>query len=112
MPVSVRSTNVLALSYDEPTESIDNSPLNDLKETRCYMRVLPDGLANVVKIQPASSLNGGGHVEVIAQANVLPNTQQDIEIWITAVDLVGNESPKSAVIQVRIDMVPPAAPLF
>ena len=112
MPVLVKNTNSLDFSYTEPSTSADGSVLDDLKETRCYMQPVPNGVASVVKIAPASSVSGGGQVTVNVQAPVLPNTQQTFDCWVTAVDLVGNESPKSNVVQVRIDMVPPAPPLL
>lgn len=112
MPVLVKNTNTIGFTYDEPTKNFDGSVLDDLKETRCYMQPLPGGVASVVKIHPATTPSGGKAVDVIAQASVLPNTQQTFDCWVTAVDLVGNESPKSNVVQIRIDMVPPAAPLL
>lgn len=111
MAVVVKNTNTIEFSYIEPTESIDGSPLDDLKETRCYMKPT-DGLASVVKIEPAVAPTGGNKVVVVAQANVLPNTQDTFECWVTAVDFAGNESPKSNTVQVRIDMVAPKAPLL
>ncbi len=111
MPVVVKNTNSLEWSYTEPTTSVDESPLDDLKETRCYMQPV-GGVASVVKIEPASSSTGGGRVTVIAQANILPNTQQTFECWVTAVDSAGNESTKSSIVEVRIDMVAPKAPLL
>lgn len=111
MPVLVKNSNTLELSYTEPTLSADETVLNDLKETRAYFRVV-GGVANVIKIEPASSPVGGKRVTVIAQATVLPNTQVDAEVWVTAVDVAGNESVPSNIVPIRIDMVAPKAPLL
>jgi hypothetical protein len=111
MPVIVKNTNTLEFTYQEPTTSADGSSLDDLKETRCYVQP-HGGVASVVKLAPASSPNGGGAIDVIAVANVLPGTQQLLDCWVTAVDSAENESAKSNVVQVRIDMLPPAAPLL
>lgn len=111
MPVLSKNTNTLEFSYIEPTKSVDGSDLHDLKETRCYMKA-SNGLASVVKIEPATSPEGGGNVVVMVQANVLPNTQDTFECWVTAVDFSGNESPRSTPITVSIDMVAPQAPLL
>ena len=114
MPVTVKNTNNVEFAYDEPTVNNDaaKSQLKDLKETRCFMRVLPAGIPSVVKIQPASSVNGGGKVVVGAVAPVLPGQEAMVEAWVVAVDDAGNISPESARVQVEIDMLAPAAPLL
>lgn len=111
MPAIAKNTNTVEFTYQEPTTSADGSTLDDLKETRCYMQP-QGGVASVVKLAPASSPNGGGSIDVIAQASTQPGQQQNFDCWVTAVDTAGNESAKSNVVQIRIDMVPPAAPLL
>lgn len=114
MAVTVKNTNNVEFSYAEPTKNADTSgsALIDLKETRCYMRVLPNGIAGVVKIQPATSKNGGGNVVVAATAPVSQGEEKICECWVVAVDDAGNVSQPSSIVQIEIDMLAPAPPLL
>lgn len=112
MPIVVKNTNNLEFQYQEPTTSSNGAILDDLKETRVYMRVLPNGLESVVKIEPATALTGGGNVVVAVTAPVLPDEEKLLEGWVVAVDLAGNVGPKSNIIQVEVDRLAPAAPLL
>ena len=112
MPIVVKNTNNLEFQYQEPTTSVNGTALNDLKETRVYMRALPDGIESVVKIEPASAPTGGGNVIVAVTAPVLPDEEKIMEGWVVAVDNVGNVGPKSNIIQVEVDRLAPSAPLL
>lgn len=109
MQVTVKNTNNVSYLYLEPTLNKTGTPLTDLKETRAYAKI-GSGPASVVKIHPASKLTGGGSVQVDAVLPVLEDQEADVQCWVTAVDLAGNESIPGDLVTVRIDRLAPANP--
>jgi len=99
----------VTVRYQEPTTNKDGSPLVDMDHTSIYSKV--GDLTEKVGDQPASSINGGGSIEFKFIANVGADQEANVDVWATAFDLAGNESDPSPVNTVRIDHLPPAAPL-
>jgi hypothetical protein len=97
------------VDYDEPTTNADGTPLDDLKETRVYVK-LPNQAPSVATTVPASRPTGGGHVTTTITIPVAQGTVVAADVWATAVDTSGNESGPSNVVTVRIDLLPPAPP--
>jgi hypothetical protein len=85
------ATTTHAIDYQEPTTNADGTPLQDLASMRLYWRI-DDGPETVVTL-PVSSPKGG----VLRRFSLtVPATSGTLSVAVTAVDLVGNESARSA----------------
>jgi hypothetical protein len=101
---------IVTEDYDEPTTNADGSPLNDLGKTRTYLKLDNDPFAQNVEV-PATSPQGGGHITVEITVPVLPGESRTVTTYVTALDLVGNESVPSAQASLLIDRLAPAPPV-
>lgn len=103
------SDQAVTVSYEEPAESADGTPLDDLAFTRVYHSInggMPIGSPQV----PASDFIGG-QTRTTTITVVLPEPgKYTVEIWATATDTSGNESDRSNVIVKRFDFVKPKPP--
>lgn len=106
--VTVTGTQLRA-EYKEPSVNKDGSPLVDLKETRVYFQIVGKSPAVGLTV-PASSKIGGQPVSGDVLVPVLVDQEADVNLWATALDLSGNESGPSNVLQKRIDRLAPDAP--
>jgi len=85
------ATTTHAVDYQEPTTNADGTPLRDLVSMRLYWRV--DGGPETVVTLPVSSPKGG----VLRRFSLtVPATSGTLTVTVTAVDVVGNESARSA----------------
>lgn len=106
--VTVTGTQLRA-EYKEPSVNKDGSPLVDLKETRVYFQIVGKSPAVGLTV-PASSKTGGQRVSGDVLVPVLVDQEADVNLWATALDLSGNESDPSNMLQKRIDRLAPGAP--
>lgn len=106
--VTVTGTQLRA-EYKEPAFNKDGSQLADLKETRVYYQIVGKSPAVGLTV-PASSKTGGQHVSGDVLVPVLIDQEADVNLWATALDLSGNESDPSNILQKRIDRLAPGAP--
>jgi hypothetical protein len=99
----------IEVTYTEPTQNADNSPIQDLDHTSIYA----DGGSGANKMLdvPASSPNGGGAVIQRISVPVSDGQEADVSIWATAFDGSGNESAQGTVVTIRIDKLAPAPPV-
>jgi hypothetical protein len=89
------------LDYREPTTKADGTPLQGLRSIRLYWRV--DGGPETVVTLPASSIKGG----LDRRLNLtVPATKGVLSVTLTAVDVAGNESGRTAPVTKTI--TPPA----
>jgi hypothetical protein len=79
------------VDYPEPTKKADGTPLQGLAEIRLFWRV-DDGPETVVNL-PASSIKGGLDRRFIL---TVPATGGTLSVTVTAVDMAGRESARSA----------------
>lgn len=104
----------ITVRYVEPVENdVDEegntTSLTDLKHTSVYSVI--KGEKSKIQDVPASGPNGGGDVEIKFVTPLVGKREADIEIQVTATDLVGNESSPPTSKTVRIDGLPPKSPL-
>jgi hypothetical protein len=85
------ATTTHTIDYQEPTTNADRTSLQDLVSIRLYWRV-DDGPESVVTL-PASSIKGGS---VRRFSLTVPATRGTLSVTVTAVDVAGNESARSA----------------
>jgi hypothetical protein len=94
-------TTTHTIDYQEPTTKADGTPLQGLKSIRLYWRV-DDGPETVVTL-PASSIKGG----LVRRLRLtVPATRGILSVTLTAVDVSGNESARTAPVTKTI--APPA----
>ncbi|HEU4367144.1 MAG TPA: hypothetical protein VFV05_02815 [Methylomirabilota bacterium] len=85
------ATTTHSIDYAEPTTKADGTPLTGLTSIRVYWR-LDDGPESVVAL-PASSIKGG----LVRRFRLtVPATSGTLSVTVTAVDMFGNESARSA----------------
>jgi hypothetical protein len=84
-------TTTHTIDYQEPTTKADGTPLQGLRSIRLYWRV-DDGPETVVTL-PASSIKGGLPRRFRL---TVPATSGTLSVSVTAVDIAGNESARSA----------------
>jgi len=91
LAIPARPTTTHTIDYREPTTKADGTPLQGLASLRLYWRV-DDGPETVVTL-PASSPTGG-----LVRSFVLtvPATSGTLSVTLTAVDVSGNESARTA----------------
>jgi hypothetical protein len=87
------ATTTHQLGYVEPTTSADGTPLKDLAAVRAYYRI--NGGAETMVSFPASSLTGGANLTPTLTVTATSGT---LTVAYAAVDLVGNESGRTAVL--------------
>ena len=98
----------IGVEYDEPDQNADGTPLMDLDHTSIFYNM---GAADVkAKDVPATTLTGNGHIEVPFDVPITAGMERIIDVWATASDTSGNESPRSTTIKVRVDRLPPGPP--
>jgi hypothetical protein len=85
------ATTAHTIDYREPTTRADGTPLQGLAKIRLYWRV-DDGPETMVTL-PASSIKGG--LERRFRLTI-PATRGTLSVTLTAVDLSGNESARTA----------------
>ena len=100
---------VLSVSYNEPSQNADGSSLDDLDHTNVYFQVGSDADVKGPNV-PASSVAGGAAISTSVTVPVAAGQQASVTISASAMDVSGNESPRSASITKRIDRLSPAAP--
>jgi hypothetical protein len=89
------------IDYQEPTTKADGTPLQGLKSIRLYWR-MDDGPETIVTL-PASSIKGG----LVRRFRLtVPATSGILSVTLTAVDMSGNESARTAPLTKTI--APPA----
>lgn len=101
---------VVRLSYNEPTQNADNTPLRDLSKTTGYWTAMPNGAPLACVTTVASALTGGGHIEADCTVPVLAGQEADIAFTVTASDTTGNESRPTNQAVLRLDFLSPASP--
>ena len=94
-------TTIHTIDYQEPTTKVDGTPLQGLKSIRLYWRV--DGGVETVVTLPASSIKGGLLRRLLL---TVPATSGILSVTLTAVDVAGNESARTA--PVTKPIAPPA----
>lgn len=99
----------LRAQFDEPTTSVNNSALTDLKHTTVYGRANGGPVVALIT-NPATSPSGGGSVSLDILVNAPSGVVTGWEFWATATDITGNEGPSSNIVSLSIDRVGPAAP--
>jgi hypothetical protein len=85
------STTTHTVDYQEPTTKADGTPLQGLKSIRLYWRV-DDGPETLVTL-PASSIKGGLVRRLVL---TVPATSGILSVTLTAIDVAGNESARTA----------------
>ena len=106
--VSVNSVEV-RVSYVEPTENTDNSPLTDLGGTIVYYSLDGTNFVEAMGIEPTSP-TGGGTVIANIPVPVGEGQEADVHFHAKAVDGSGNMSGPSNTVVLRIDRLAPKAP--
>ena len=101
---------VVRLSYNEPTQNADNTPLRDLSKTTGYWAAMPNGAPLACVTTVASAPTGGGHIEADCTVPVLAGQEADIAFTVTASDKTGNESRHTNQAVLRLDFLSPASP--
>jgi hypothetical protein len=109
MPVTVTPEGI-KVEYTEPTTNKNDSPLTDLAKTTIYYDI-GAGLVKAMDV-PATSPSGGGAISQVITVPILPESETDVKVCISATDLSNQESDKSANLTVRYDTLPPAAPVL
>ena len=97
-------SKTLRITYDEPTENADLTPLADLAETRIL--VVTDGTPMPEMVIPATAPSGGGSISQDVTVPFTPNTLVNVDIEVTAVDTSGNAS-EIVPANITIDWLPP-----
>jgi hypothetical protein len=90
-------TTTHTIDYQEPTTKADGTPLQGLAAVRLYWRI-DDGPESVVTL-PASSIKGGLPRRYRL---TVPATTGTLSVSVSAVDVAGNESARSAPATKRI----------
>ena len=85
------STTTHTVDYQEPTTKADGTPLQGLKSIRLYWRV-DDGPETLVTLL-ASSIKGGLVRRLVL---TVPATSGILSVTLTAIDVAGNESARTA----------------
>ena len=98
----------VTLEYDEPNQNTDGSPVADLDHCTLYYNMGAGDVAG--KMVPASSPTGNGHIQTPLEVPVLAGMERNVDIWATASDTSGNESPRSNTVNVRLDRLAPGPP--
>jgi len=100
---------ILTVTYTEPTQNTDGTPLDDLAKTNVYYQV---GTAAEVKGPdvPASQPAGGGAISTQITVAIAAGQRATVTVRATATDSSGNESAKSAAITKTVDRLPPMPP--
>ena len=84
-------TTTITIDYREPTTKSDGTPLQALKSIRLYWQV--DGGSETVVTLPASSSKGGLDRRLTFK---VPATSGVLSVTLTAIDILGNESARTA----------------
>jgi hypothetical protein len=84
-------TTTITIDYREPTTKSDGTPLQALKSIRLYWQV--DGGPETVVTLPASSSKGGLDRRLTFK---VPATSGVLSVTLTAIDILGNESARTA----------------
>jgi hypothetical protein len=84
-------TTTITIDYREPTTKSDGTPLQALKSIRLYWQV--DGGPETVVTLPASSSKGGLDRRLTLK---IPATSGVLSVTLTAIDILGNESARTA----------------
>jgi hypothetical protein len=91
LAIPARPSTTHTIDYEEPTARVDGTPLQGLASIRLYWRV-DDGPETVVTL-PASSIKGG----LMRRFRLtVPATRGTLSVTLTAVDVYGHESARSA----------------
>jgi hypothetical protein len=91
LAIPARPTTTHTIDYQEPTTKADGTPLQGLAAMRLYWRV-DDGPETVVTLPASSPAGGLGRRFVLT----VPATSGTLSIALTAVDVSGNESARTA----------------
>ena len=94
----------LQISYTEPTENADGTPLAALKHTTITGTI--NGVDIGVITKNATSLNGGGAISHTFVDACPPNSLPPVSFTVTATDLVDNESEPVSLAMI-MDCLPP-----
>ena len=97
-------SKTLRITYTEPTENVDATPLMDLGGT--LITVIADGVALPDIDVPATALTGGGPVVQDVVVPFSPNTLVSVDLEVSAYDTSGNASD-IVPLNVTIDWLPP-----
>lgn len=109
--VGISSVNV-TVSFTEPGNNADGTPLQDLVATRVYYAI--DGGPPVMAAEiPASLPTGGGTVTQEVTVPIAAGQDSMVDFYATAIDDADpvNESVPSESVRLNIDRQPPAAPI-
>lgn len=109
LTATVEGTQV-RLGYQEPTQNKTGTPLTDLAKTSTYYAIPPGSAPHLCGEVPASSRAGGGMIDTVCVVPVLQDQEADVQFFVTASDLVGNESDPSLPVDTRLDFLAPAPP--
>jgi len=109
LTATVEGTQV-RLGYEEPTHNKTGTPLSDLAKTSTYYAIPPGSTPHLCGEVPASSPTGGGMIDTVCVVPVLQDQEADVQFFVTASDLVGNESDPSLPVDTRLDFLAPAPP--
>jgi len=103
------SGTILTVTYREPTQNADSTPLTDLAKTNVYFQV---GATAEVKGPDvtAGAPTGGTNIVTNISVPIAQNQSASVTIRATATDTSGNESIKSAGITKTVDRLPPMPP--
>jgi len=106
--ITVFSTNDgnIPVVYDEPTLTRGGDPLDDLASTR--VTFTEAAVETVCSTSGATSLNGGGNIQVSCVVPINPLETKFVDVQAYAADTSGNESFPSDPISARVDTDPPA----
>lgn len=103
------SGTILTVTYTEPTQNVDGSPLTDLAKTTVYYSL--NGGADVKGVEmPASNPKGGAGVTTPLTVPIAQNQSATVTVRATATDTSGNESAKSASVTKTVDRLSPMPP--
>ena len=101
---------VVTVSWTEPTQNIDNTPLDDLASTKCEWRFSDEPVWHPEPNQPATAPTGGGAIQTQVSIPVGPGLDKNVVFRAFSADLAGNVSDPSPEVSIRIDRKPPKSP--
>ena len=99
----------LTITYNEPTENANNTPMTDIGWTNCYAQQIGGIVVKSADIL-ASGPSGGLFVTCKVSVPVVAGQEIDVEAWGTSNDLSGNTSLETPKVIKRIDMLAPKPP--
>lgn len=97
------------VSYTEPAVNADGTPLHDLHHTTIYYQIGMTAPVRLIDVN-ATTPEGGQIVTGTVTVPVPENAETVVRIFVSASDVVGNESGKSVSNDQLIDHLPPGAP--